>query len=180
MQQNEAEMFQQTVNNNFNPSSGGLTYKYQNSFLKMWRLNDATSDHDFCSLGTWEGHWLQKRGDSWNCQAIMSTGSLEMSTQTKTLSTQPKILAMSTGSAGRLTQTQAATTATPILASFPHLTRWVFFCSLSKVPARCPTNAGFLFCMSFLWSGLARAHIIFTFTNKTATIGLQPKDSFYK
>ena len=35
MQQNEAEMFQQAVNNNFNPSSGGLTYKYQNSFLKM-------------------------------------------------------------------------------------------------------------------------------------------------
>ena len=143
MQQNEAEMFQQAVNNNFNPSSGGLTYKYQNSFLKMWRLNDATSDHDFCSLGTWEGHWLQKRGDSWNCQA-MPIGSLEMSTQTKTLA------AMSIGSVGRLTQTRAATTAIPILEFFPHLTRWVFFCSLLKVPARCPTNAGFLFCTVYV------------------------------
>ena len=35
MQQNEAEMFQQAIiNNNFNPSSGGLTYKYELHFKR--------------------------------------------------------------------------------------------------------------------------------------------------
>ena len=37
MQQNEAEMFQRTINNNFNPSSGALTYKYELHFIRtLW------------------------------------------------------------------------------------------------------------------------------------------------
>ena len=81
--------------------------------------SDKLGHNDFCTIGIWEGHWLQKRRDSWNCQA-MSIGRLAMSTQTKTL------LAMATGSVGTLTRA-----VTPNLAFFPHLTRWALFCLLA-------------------------------------------------
>lgn len=37
IQQNEEEVFQQTINNNFNPSPGGLTYRYEPHFMRTFK-----------------------------------------------------------------------------------------------------------------------------------------------
>ena len=62
VQQNEAEMFQQAIiNNNFNPSSGGLNYKYELHFKRHLdddneNASDKLGHNDFCTIGIWEGH----------------------------------------------------------------------------------------------------------------------------